>query len=102
MVRKIVAAPQGAPMLVEMTSSYESFRLRRYWFRVDMTLRSMLQDLSDSITYELKSQLISTSIVFDVIANPNDLSPFRTRTIANGIKQCRHYISESRAEAGAS
>ena len=40
----------------------------------------------------LEAQLTSASIVFDVIANPNEVSPYRMRTMATGIKQCRHYI----------
>jgi hypothetical protein len=27
-----------------------------------------------------------------ISANPNEVSPFRRRAMANGIKQCRHYI----------
>ncbi|WP_156797768.1 hypothetical protein [Synechococcus sp. CB0205] len=52
----------------------------------------MLQGLSDATTYELEPQLTSASMVFEVVANPNETSPYRTRTMANGIKQCRHYI----------
>jgi hypothetical protein len=52
----------------------------------------MLQNLSDLTTYEFEPELTSSSIVFDVIANPNEVSPSRTRVMANGIRQCRHYI----------
>lgn len=52
----------------------------------------MLQGLSDTTTYELEGQLLSAPIAFDVIANPHELSPYRTREMANGIRQCRHYI----------
>lgn len=92
LVRKIFPAPTGAAMLDEMTSSFEKQRLRGYWFRLDTPLRSMLQGLSDSTTFELEGELLSASIAFDVIANPNELSPYRTRQMANGIKQCRHYV----------
>ena len=52
----------------------------------------MLQGLSDTTTYELEGQLLSATIALDVIANPNELSPYRTREMAKGIRQCRYYI----------
>jgi len=92
LVRKIIPAASGADMLDEMTSPLQALRLRGYWFRLDAPLRSMLQGLSDATTYELEGHLLSASIAFDVIANPNELSPYRTRQMANGIRQCRHLI----------
>lgn len=92
LVRKIIDAPSGLAMLDELVRPFEGLRLRGYWFRLDTTLRAMLQGLSDATTYELEGQLISAAIAFDVIANPNELSPYRTREMANGIRQSRHYI----------
>ena len=66
--------------------------LLSYWYRLDTQLKTILQRLSDITTYELEAQLTSASIVSDVIANPNEVSPYRTRSMTNGIKQCRHYI----------
>ncbi len=83
MVRKIVAAPQGAATLDEMTRAFESLRIRGNWYRLDTLLRTMLQRLSDITTYELELQLTSASIVFDVIAIPNEISPYRTRIMVN-------------------
>lgn len=59
---------------------------------LDTAIRSMLQGLSDATTYELEPDLTSASTVFDVIANPNEVSPYQTITMVNGIKQCSHYI----------
>ncbi len=52
----------------------------------------MLQDISDATTYELEASLTSATILFNVIACPHELSLYRTRQMANGTKQCRHYI----------
>lgn len=92
LVRKIVPAPSGIDMLDEMTSPFWELRLRAYWFKLNTPLRSILQGLSDSTTFELEGELTSASIAFDVIACPTEISPYRTRQMANGIKQCRHYI----------
>ena len=92
LVRKIVPAPSGAIMLDDLTTPFEKQRLRGYWFRLDTAIRNMLQGLSDATTYELEGELISASIAFDVITCPNEMSLYRTLQMANGIKQCRHYI----------
>lgn len=52
----------------------------------------MQQDISDATTYELEASLTRATIMFNVIACPHELSLYRTRQMANGIKQCRHYI----------
>lgn len=92
LVRKIIAAPSGLTMLDDLVSPFEGLRLRGYWYRLDTVIGTMLQGLSDVTTHELEGELRSTSIGFDVIACPSELSPYRTRQLANGIRQCRHYI----------
>jgi len=92
LVRKIVPASSGADILDEMIRPFDEHRLRAYWYRLDTTLRTMLRDFSDATTYELEGQLLSAAIAFDVIANPHEPSPYRTREMVNRIKRCRHYI----------
>ena len=50
------------------------------------------QILSASIPYKLKPGLASGAIVLDVIASPDTVRPYRTRTMVYEIKQYRHYI----------
>jgi len=92
LVRKVIPAPSGMAILDELVGPFEELRLRGYWFRLDTSLRNMLQGLSDAATHELEGELISASIAFVVISCTNEMSPYRTRQLANGIKQCRHYI----------
>lgn len=83
---------QRLTMLDELMTPFKEPRLRGDWYRPDTAIRDMLQGLSDSTTFELVGVLTSASIVFYVIACPNEFSPYCTPQIANGIRHWCHYI----------
>lgn len=92
MVRKVMPAPNGPDDLDDWHQQYDFLRIVGSWYRLGQPLMDALMAQSDAWSYKAEQKLTGPRIVFCIIANPHEVSPYRTRVMANGIKQCRHYI----------
>jgi hypothetical protein len=91
MVKKILSAPNGKEDEAMLHEKFAALRITGEWFRLNHALVSFLQQESDVLLRTMGGSLINNRISLAPVVNLQE--PWQpSRSLANGIKHCRHYI----------